>query len=380
MREDEITDLEQNQRLDKFLKRHLRLAPSSFVYKMLRKKNITLNGKKAVGKELLTSGDRVRLFLSEETLEKMGDAPQTPAPSEKAGDARKGTRKEVMRYPMQEQTDPRIAEGLEAFRKWKLQVLYEDAHIAAVYKPAGLLCQKGEAGDRSLNEWFLGYLAAHNAISDDALRRFVPSVQNRLDRNTEGIVLLAKTLPGSQLLTGLQREHRIRKFYHMVVKGCVESQGVIEGYLRKEPGSNTVKFSDRMCPGASYTRTEYRPLLHSADGRYTLLEAQLLTGKTHQLRAHLSFAGHPIVGDPKYGDPDCNRRGRALGIRRQLLLCKRVEFPELSGEFAALSGRVISCRNGYEEIMTKISGSGYGNMEFAGAERFPSGRGNQPHQ
>lgn len=380
MREYEITDLEQNQRLDKFLKRHLRLAPSSFVYKMLRKKNITLNGKKAVGKELLTSGDRVRLFLSEETLEKMGDAPQTPAPSEKAGDARKGTRKEVMRYPMQEQTDPRIAEGLEAFRKWKLQVLYEDAHIAAVYKPAGLLCQKGEAGDRSLNEWFLGYLAAHNAISDDALRRFVPSVQNRLDRNTEGIVLLAKTLPGSQLLTGLQREHRIRKFYHMVVKGCVESQGVIEGYLRKEPGSNTVKFSDRMCPGASYTRTEYRPLLHSADGRYTLLEAQLLTGKTHQLRAHLSFAGHPIVGDPKYGDPDCNRRGRALGIRRQLLLCKRVEFPELSGEFAALSGRVISCRNGYEEIMTKISGSGYGNMEFAGAERFPSGRGNQPHQ
>lgn len=380
MREYEITDLEQNQRLDKFLKRHLRLAPSSFVYKMLRKKNITLNGKKAVGKELLTSGDRVRLFLSEETLEKMGDAPQTPAPSEKAGDARKGTRKEVMRYPMQEQTDPRIAEGLEAFRKWKLQVLYEDAHIAAVYKPAGLLCQKGEAGDRSLNEWFLGYLAAHNAISDDALRRFVPSVQNRLDRNTEGIVLLAKTLPGSQLLTGLQREHRIRKFYHMVVKGCVESQGVIEGYLRKEQGSNTVKFSDRMCPGASYTRTEYRPLLHSADGRYTLLEAQLLTGKTHQLRAHLSFAGHPIVGDPKYGDPDCNRRGRALGIRRQLLLCKRVEFPELSGEFAALSGRVISCRNGYEEIMTKISGSGYGNMEFAGAERFPSGRGNQPHQ
>lgn len=380
MREYEITDLEQNQRLDKFLKRHLRLAPSSFVYKMLRKKNITLNGKKAVGKELLTSGDRVRLFLSEETLEKMGDAPQTPAPSEKAGDARKGTRKEVMRYPMQEQTDPRIAEGLEAFQKWKLQVLYEDAHIAAVYKPAGLLCQKGEAGDRSLNEWFLGYLAAHNAISDDALRRFVPSVQNRLDRNTEGIVLLAKTLPGSQLLTGLQREHRIRKFYHMVVKGCVESQGVIEGYLRKEQGSNTVKFSDRMCPGASYTRTEYRPLLHSADGRYTLLEAQLLTGKTHQLRAHLSFAGHPIVGDPKYGDPDCNRRGRALGIRRQLLLCKRVEFPELSGEFAALSGRVISCRNGYEEIMTKISGSGYGNMEFAGAERFPSGRGNQPHQ
>ncbi len=362
MREYRITDLEQHQRLDKFLKRHLQKAPSSFVYKMLRKKNITLNGRKAAGNELLTKGDTVRLFLSEETLEKMGDVPGTASITGRTGQERKEIAQRPMPWQEREKTvqrpvpgpeDPRIRDGLRVYRKWNVEILYEDAHIAAVYKPAGLLCQKAQAGDLSLNEWFLGYLADRGAISDATLRCYVPSVQNRLDRNTEGIVLLAKTLPGSQLLTSLQREHKIRKFYHMVVKGRVESPGVIEGYLFKDPASNTVSFSAGMRPGASYTKTEYRPLRYSADGEYTLLEAQLLTGKTHQLRAHLSFSGHPIAGDPKYGDPECNRRWRSLGVRRQLLLCKRVEFPELSGEFAALSGRVISCRSDYEEMMRK---------------------------
>ena len=331
MQEYQITGLEQNQRLDKYLKRLLPMAPSSFLYKMLRKKNITLNGHKAEGSEIIAEGDRIKVFLAEETLRKMMGTGKPPAGGT-SGQSRSG----------------RAEEGRAAFRRLQgsseaPHILYEDRHIAAVYKPAGLLSQKSRPADVSLNEWFLGYLLNRKEVSETTFRSYVPSIQNRLDRNTEGVVLLAKTLPGSQLLTGLLRERSIHKYYRMLVAGEVKTSGIVEGYLKKDEENNTVQLYAKPEPGTAYSRTEYRPLAFSVHGGCTLVEAQLITGRTHQLRAHFAYLGHPIVGDPKYGDPGMNRRIYRYGVRRQLLLCQRVEFPELSGEFESLSHRIAAC-------------------------------------
>ena len=287
MQEYIITNQEKGQRLDKYVKRILPEAPSSFIYKMLRKKNITLNGHKAEGKENVTQGDSVKLFLSDETFQKMG------------GVRKEGMRKGAFVRPEELRFSEADKAYVELTRRYPaLGLVYEDENIAAAYKPAGVLSQKAAPSDLSLNEWFLGLLHKRGEASPDSCRRFMPSVQNRLDRNTEGLVLLAKTLPGSHLL------------------------------------------------GTVYTRTEYRPVSFSRLGTeaVSFVEAQLITGKTHQLRAHFASIGHPILGDPKYGTAEANERARQHGVRAQLLLCQRVEFPPLTGEFEELSCKIIACR------------------------------------
>ena len=359
MQEYVITENEGGQRLDKYVRRILPQAPSSFVYKMMRKKNITLNGHKAEGKEVTASGDCVKFFLSDETFQKMGGILNEQGgefwQSASAAGKRNSEGSKEAGAATGKSAAGRLLEAQKAYRllagKYpSLQLVYEDENIAAAYKPAGVLSQKSEPGDVSLNEWFRGLLLERSEVSESSLRMFAPSVQNRLDRNTEGLVLLAKTLPGSQLLTKLQREHRLKKFYRMIVLGKVEKAGVMEGYLSKDCVSNTVRIHDCRREGAVYTRTEYRPVsfgqlpMRTGNETVTLVEAQLITGKTHQLRAHFARMGHPILGDPKYGNREANESTRRLGVKTQLLLCQRVEFPELSSEFADLSGRAIACR------------------------------------
>lgn len=384
MQEQIVTTLEAGQRLDKYLHRLLPDATTSFLYKMLRKKNITLNGKKAAGNEIVADKDTVRLFLSDETYAKMGGrlfsagtgqnaaggkqqrfsagagqqyAPAGVKPKEATGKkSLRGDGKEALneRGP---QEDLRISAWKRAYETLQkhfpqLHILYEDDHIAAAYKPSGVLSQKAKTEDLSLNEWFLGLLFARGELGRESLYRFTPSAQNRLDRNTEGIVLLAKTLPGSHLLTGLQREHLLGKYYHMIVAGTVEDAGCIEAYLAKDERNNTVRIYRAPGDGLVYTRTEYRPLQRGRlEGRLsvTLLEARLITGKTHQLRAHLSGIGHPIIGDPKYGNPAYNQALGKYSIRSQLLLCQRVEFPKDTAVLKPfgredLAGKVISCK------------------------------------
>ncbi len=393
MQEQIVTTLEAGQRLDKYLHRLLPDATTSFLYKMLRKKNITLNGKKAAGNEIVADKDTVRLFLSDETYAKMGgrlvsagagqnaagirpqrtsagggqqDAPAgtKPKAAAKGKESFCGDDKEALNSG-EPREDGRVSLWKRAYetlqkRFPQLRILYEDDHIAAAYKPTGVLSQKARPEDLSLNEWFLGLLLARGEISRETLGRFTPSVQNRLDRNTEGIVLLAKTLPGSHLLTGLQREHLLDKYYHMIVAGRIERAGCIEGYLAKDEKSNTVRLSKSPGEGLVYTRTEYRPLDYGRLGRelpVTRLEARLITGKTHQLRAHLSGIGHPIIGDPKYGNPAYNQVPGKYGIRSQLLLCQRVEFPKDTAALKPygredLAGKIISCQE--PEVYSRV--------------------------
>lgn len=320
MREVTIRENEAGQRLDKFLHKYLPEAGSSFLYKMLRKKNITLNQKKCEGKEKLAVGDTVAFFLAEETLEKFG-----------AGNA---SGKQAM---------SRVWEYQEAYRRiGPLPVIYEDQNVLFVNKPAGILTQKAEKKDVSLNEWLIGYLLNQGGLQAEELETFRPSVCNRLDRNTSGLVLCGKSLAGSQLLSRLLKERSMHKYYRMLVAGKLETSGIQEGYLLKDTAGNQVRIfqTDETGKGA-YIRTGYRPIRYLEEWDVTYAEAELFTGKTHQIRAHLASLGHPLAGDWKYGTAADRKRWEKMGVSAQLLHAYRVEFPVLEEPFTALSGGVF---------------------------------------
>ena len=313
----EIRENEAGQRLDKFLHKFMPLAPSSFFYKMLRKKNITLNGKKAEGKEKLSIGDTLSFYLSEETM--------------------KGFQKE------NELHNKSIYNEYEkAFKELEgILILYEDPHVIIMNKPAGILSQKAKPEDVSLNEWMIGYLLAGGFNNAQQLSTFKPSICNRLDRNTAGIVIGAKTLAGSQKMNELISKRCIRKFYRMLVKGHVQKEETLEGYLLKDEKSNKVRLVKKEESGkASYIKTRYYPIREFVDR--TLVEAELITGKTHQIRVHLASTGHPLLGDYKYGDRKWNDKYKGLyHINSQLLYASRLEFPKLKMPFDRLSALVI---------------------------------------
>lgn len=319
-----IKENEAGQRLDKYLHKYLKEAQGSFIYKMLRKKNIILNGKKASGGEKLEIGDEIRFFLSEKTLNKMSGIPSQLS---------------------EELSDKEVAEYKAAYDKYKeLEIIYDNHHILIVNKPEGILTQKAAAVDLSLNEWFIGYMLHHGQLRREELRTFRPSVCNRLDRNTSGMVICGKTLPGSQKMSELLKNRDLHKFYRLYVKGKVTEPSLIEGYLVKDEKRNTVRISPSPVQDkSSYIKTKYEPLKIFEDK--TLLEVELITGKTHQIRAHLASVGHPLLGDYKYGDKNFNDSyKKKYKIKSQLLHAYRLEFPELDGEFSELSKRIFTAR------------------------------------
>lgn len=330
------------QRLDKFLHKYLPEAGTSFLYKMLRKKNITLNGRKAEGKEMLAKGDEVQFFFSEKTFAKFSGrkAGKSNAFGEVAGNA----------YPQ-------AVECLRAYSTIRdVQLLYEDEHVILLNKPVGVLTQKASPKDVSLNEWLIGYLLESGAITAEELRSFRPSVANRLDRNTSGIVLCGKSLAGSQALSRIIKERSLQKYYHTVCAGDLDREQHLKGYLHKDEKSNKVTVREELPQDGreetySPIETSYRPLRRNQ--RYTLLEVELITGKTHQIRSHLAFIGHPIIGDGKYGAQQSNRAFREeYSLKHQLLHAYRVVFPKEGGILAPLSGREVVAP--YPRLFTRL--------------------------
>lgn len=372
---------EAGQRFDKFLHKYMKEAPSGFLYKMLRKKNITLNGKKADGREKLEEGDRIALFFAEDTLRKfrgMDGANAVNDGKRNAGEAY-GKRPDENRKPTgaAAKYGTLLREAEKAYHKFgMLPVLYEDEHVLLVSKPAGILSQKAERRDLSLNEWLTGYLLVNGSITEETLMIQRPSVCNRLDRNTSGIVLCGKSLYGSQQMSEMLKDRSLHKYYLLYVEGQMREARRIEGFLRKDEISNQVEIVNKEMPGAAKIVTAYRPLDTGADR--TLVEVELITGKTHQIRAHLASIGFPLIGDYKYGSRAQNdRRKRQYGIAHQLLHAYRVVFPELSGGLAGLSGREIKAP--LPELFRRLGEDfSYGDMEFEGASGFYTGGPDQP--
>ncbi len=310
-----IGENEAGQRLDKFLHKYFKEAPHSFLCKMLRKKNITLNGKKAKGSEKLATGDTLTFFMAAETVDKF---------------------RGVLNGQGRQYAD--------AFsRIGPLAILFENKHILLVDKPAGLLAQKARQTDVSLNEWLIGYLLFTGSLDMADLATFKPSVCNRLDRNTSGIVLCGKTLSGMQAANALLRERTLHKFYRLYVKGIIKEGGTLKGHLVKDGAANRVSvFAHALGSGKECeVLTKYTPLAWCQD--MTLLEAQLITGKPHQIRAQFAAAGHPLIGDDKYGDKDYNRHFKQqYCLQGQMLHAYRLEFPAMGEEFADMDGLSVT--------------------------------------
>ncbi|MBQ9989493.1 MAG: RluA family pseudouridine synthase [Lachnospiraceae bacterium] len=320
---------EAGQRLDKFLHKYLKEASSGFLYKMLRRKNITLNEKKADGKEQLKEGDCICFFFSEETFNKFRGMPKKKSKTDD---------------PMKTNSDSAIkGEYGHAFSQLKgIQVIYEDEHILLVNKPAGILSQKADRHEPSLNEWLIGYLLDRGSIQPKQLETFKPAVCNRLDRNTSGLVICGKSLSGSQKMSELLRERTVHKFYRTFVRGEIREGCHVKGYLAKDERFNKVLFRDQPEDGRKdfeAVETRYFPL--DCYGKMTYLEVELITGKPHQIRAHLSHLGHPILGDAKYGDLNFNTHLSGFNPKWQLLHAYRLEFPSLEAPFEQLSGKIF---------------------------------------
>lgn len=306
---------EAGQRMDKLLGKYLSAAPKSFLYKMLRKKNITLNGKKAQGNEMLSVGDEISMFLADETIEKFaGNTKQT------------------------ENEMKRVAKKSTA----AISVLYEDEHVLLLDKPSGVLSQKARPDDISINEQMIAYLMDNGTLKPEELRSFKPAICNRLDRNTSGIVAAGKTLAGLQQLSELFRDRTMNKFYLTIVNGVVNKDEYIKGFLKKDERTNKVTISSKKVDDDyQEIETAYHPL--ATNGEITLLEVHLITGRTHQIRAHMASKGHPILGDYKYGNASKNAYfKKKYQLDSQILHSYRMEFSEnMDGALTKLSGKKI---------------------------------------
>lgn len=342
MRELIIKELEAGQRLDKFLHKYLKEAPNSFLYKMMRKKNIVLNGKKVTGSEQIKEGDSIKLFFSEETIEKFRGqtvSVDITAPYKKAYAELKG-----------------------------IEVVSEYEDVLFINKPAGILSQRAEDKDLSANEWLIGYLLNSKSITAEDLNTFKPSVCNRLDRNTSGLLVCSKTLLGSQEMARILKDRSLHKYYRCLVYGKCELQGVYEAYLYKDEKNNKVTVYEALeqVPAdlkdkVKSIKTGVKTIKYFIDKDCSELEIELFTGKTHQIRAQMEVLGFPLVGDVKYAGDDagsemkakmhikneskndrCVKPNRSKSIG-QMLHAYRLIFPKMDGKLAYLSEKEIIC-------------------------------------
>ena len=326
-----IKHIEAGGRLDKYLMKFLKEAPASFIYKMLRKKNIVLNGRKAAGSEFLKEDDEVKLYLSDETVVKFGGKVISSKTADREYEA-------TAEDELESGADNSLYDRLKNL-KWEYdepQVIYEDRDIIILNKPVNVLSQIAKRGDVSMNEWLISYLIKSGSLSANDLLTVKPAVVNRLDRNTSGIILAGKTLSGLRFLSDIIKTRKIEKYYLTIVKGEMKENITAEAYLLKNDSHNTVRIYKEKVQGADYINTAYEVLKVSPG--HSMLRVKLITGKSHQIRAHLSFLGYPVIGDGKYGLKSENTIYRRMGLNSQFLHSYEIKFPDVDGDFSYLSG------------------------------------------
>lgn len=353
MREVIISEREEGQRLDRYLEKYMPDAPKSFFYKMMRKKNIVLNGKKVSGSERIQTGDQIKLFLADETIEGFRSGkkaqevdlgarqmPQAKRPTNGARHLSQAKRPTngAQQMPQAKRMEKGVRQGKMELQQGHydrnlppLQIVYEDAQFLVVNKPVGVLSQKADRNDRSIVEQITDYLADNAA--DDTFR---PGICNRLDRNTSGLIVAGKTVRALQDMNKRFKERTICKYYLCVVHGSVSKKQYLKGYLEKDSRTNKVTVRQQPGPNSVPIATEYLPLqqgMYQGES-FTLLQVHLITGKSHQIRAHLASIGHPLVGDVKYSTKRASAFDREqLHQRVQLLHAWQLIFTAHGKEY-----------------------------------------------
>ena len=303
MREFKIGKNDAGQRLDRFLGKAIPLLPASLMQKYIRLKRIKCNGARAARDQKLREGDALQCYINDEFFE----------------------------MPSEENVYLTIVTP-------KLRIVYEDENILLLDKPVGQVvhADEGEKVNTLVNH-MLAYLYQKREWNPRKENAFTPALCNRIDRNTGGIVIAAKNAEALRILNDKIRDREIAKYYLCIALGRVEpARGRIECFLRKDEASNTVRVYHHPIPEGRSAVTLYETL--QTRGELSLLEVELLTGRTHQIRASFADLGHPLLGDGKYGNGAVNR---SYGETRQALYSYRLrfDFPTDSGILEYLRGK-----------------------------------------
>lgn len=307
------------QRADRFLSKAYPNLKSTLVCKLMRKKRIKLNGAKAEPKVILKEGDVFRFYLSEELLAK---------------------------EPVKRESDFREISA-------EISVIYEDENILLIDKPVGLVVHEdNDNTDDTLINRVLSYLYQKGEFDPERENSFTPALVNRIDRNTGGIVIAAKNAEALRILNQKVRDREIQKLYLCAVRGVPEpGSAILTAYLKKLSDENKVLISDVPKPDYLTIKTKYRVLENK--GELSLVEVDLLTGRTHQIRAHFAHIGHALLGDGKYGDNAFNKR---YGAKTQALCSYKLvfKFTTDAGVLEYLNGKEFSVNSVNELWFVKL--------------------------
>ena len=308
MREIKVSANDAGQRVDRFLKKYFEKANLSFIYKNLRKKNITVNGKKVKPEDELQENDIIKMFLSEETIEKFKREPVNL----KSG-----------KFP---------------------KIIYEDENILLAEKKSGILSHNASREfEPNVVDSIIDYLIAKGEFSPRLENSFRPAIVNRLDRNTSGILIAAKNAKSLRELNEAVKNNDIEKYYITLCRGEIKKDFRDVSYLVKDESRNKVEVMDRDCKGAKESVTEFSVI--ASDSEYTLLRVNLITGRTHQIRTTLNSRHHEVVGDRKYGNKKVNEYFiKKYHYDSQFLHNYKVKFKSLKGELSYLNGKEFICK------------------------------------
>lgn len=290
MKEFKINQNDADQRMDKFISKAVPALPKNLMYKYLRLKRIKLNGKKCEISTRLNEGDLVQMYINDEFF-----------------DENKSSRPAFMSAPT------------------TLSIVYEDENIMLLDKKCGLVVHEDESGsaDTLINR-VLHYLYDKGEYRPEDEHSFAPALCNRIDRNTGGIVICAKNAESLRILNQKIKDRELHKKYLCVTVGIPpKSADRLTAFHQKNEKTKTVKVTKSQIYGSKTMITEYRVLKTDKAKDLALLEVNLITGRTHQIRAHLAFEGYPLLGDGKYG---INKINREYNVKTQALYSYKLEF------------------------------------------------------